>query len=805
MLKRENIKQAIDAISVMEPEIGYSLNEMLSTGQINVPSSSGETSQGDSLSFLFDNQKVLVNKYQYFSAGVVILEERLLIKFGELAKKHELLSTRDTLNYRQAALEIRQAGLRLLVTYEIDYALARLRRSLAEEGIGTGPRTGGSGPGKGAPRLTKKGRNNIEFYQELISFLEKIKDEDPALEIPWDEIDPAVLYQGVVGVDTPAYFVQFPFCLDALMQIAEINLEFFHVRFLLNCLARRMEKNLFVCVADRKILGAVYFVLKEEMFFKGLKIEYISTMRGGDSDRAETALPPVKGAGTFLMAGVWMLWKTWLPEVKDISLSSEIGASRFYESLGFRQRRLYEYVLKDPRGYLLKAILIMAGHCRAIKPEVVQEINDLIKKQVKLLSKKAKTKEEKSYRESVVAFMKLCLQSKARPEFVKTAVNALARHKKKIPESIELIQSAAENGLVPAKQKPAPGAQPLLVVNDERFTQHLDSIFHLENAKRVRVIDTVLHNPSIKGKWSEVAPRLASVEELAWVHTFEHIKRVARTAGQPLASFDLDTQTTEKSYEVARLAVGAVFNLLDEIWSGKADRGFAFIRPPGHHAEPDKAMGFCLFNNVALGARYLKERYSVQKVLVVDIDAHHGNGTQAAFYDTDEVLYFSLHEFPAYPGTGNLGEVGEGKGEGFTVNVPLSKGHGDKDFAQIIYFLLNPLAHQYQPEMILVSCGFDLCAYDRLSSMRGTPEGYALLTFLLLEIAEEVCHGRIAFIMEGGYSLMGIRECSLRLLQELCDVSTLSYDKTDKIKTGTPSKIASIKKVIEIQKKYWNL
>ena len=347
--------------------------------------------------------------------------------------------------------------------------------------------------------------------------------------------------------------------------------------------------------------------------------------------------------------------------------------------------------------------------------------------------------------------------------------------------------------------------QPVLVIKDDRFTQHLEKVPHLDNARRIRSTDSLLQDCSIQGRWSEVEPRLASEEELAMVHTPEHIERVARTSGKQLCSFDLDTQTTPKSYEVARLGVGAVFCLLDEIWSGKARRGFAFIRPPGHHAEPDRAMGFCLFNNIALGARYLKEKYSAGKVMIVDIDVHHGNGTQATFYDSDEVLYFSMHQFPCYPGTGNFGEVGRGIGEGFTVNVPLGKGHGDRDFARIIYFLLNPLAQAYHPDMILVSCGFDLYMLDRLGGMKVTPDGYALITFLLLEIAERVCNGRIAFIMEGGYSLKGIRECGLRVMQELCGVPTVTIKKMDKITGNSARQLSALKKAIEIQKKYWKI
>ena len=345
--------------------------------------------------------------------------------------------------------------------------------------------------------------------------------------------------------------------------------------------------------------------------------------------------------------------------------------------------------------------------------------------------------------------------------------------------------------------------QPVLVVKDERYTRHLDGVFHLENPKRIKAIHTMLQDSSLAGRWSEVIPRLASPEELAWVHTPDYIEQVVQTAGKPLFAFDMDTQTTEKSYETARLAVGGVFSLIDSICNGEGKRGFAFIRPPGHHAEPDKAMGFCLFNNTALGAMYLKHRWDAKRVMIVDIDAHHGNGAQTAFYDSSDVLYFSLHQFPCYPGTGNLGEVGKGKGEGFTLNVPLAKGHGDRDFTRIIYFLLNPIAREYQPDTILVTCGFDLYQHDRLAGMHGTPTGYALITHLLIEIAESVCSGRIVFIMEGGYSIKGIQECGLRVMQELCDVQSLNGKKLEKIKGSNPSRFSVLKKVMEVQRKYW--
>jgi acetoin utilization deacetylase AcuC-like enzyme len=347
--------------------------------------------------------------------------------------------------------------------------------------------------------------------------------------------------------------------------------------------------------------------------------------------------------------------------------------------------------------------------------------------------------------------------------------------------------------------------QQILIVRDERYALHLEGVPHLESPKRFKAMNAALSDPSLRGRWREVPAREADREELGWVHTVDHIDRVAQSAGKRLTSFDFDTQATSRSYDVARLCVGGVFCLVDEIWKDQNRRGFACVRPPGHHAEPDKAMGFCLFNNVALGAEYLKRAYSVRKVMIVDMDLHHGNGTQKAFYERDDVLFVSMHHFPSYPGTGNFGEVGSGHGEGYTVNIPLPKGLGDVDFARVIYFVVNPLAQAYHPEIILVSCGFDLYLHDRLGAMRVTPEGYGLITFFLLAIAEKVCCGRIAFVMEGGYSLRGIRECGLRVIQELCENSSVDPKSIDRVVGSSPKKVGAITKVREIHKKYWSI
>ncbi|UCF93310.1 MAG: histone deacetylase [Desulfobacterales bacterium] len=787
MIKRENIKQAIEAIAQRNPEIGYSLDEMLGTGAIGVPSSPAQTSKDPTLYFLFQGEQVPIRKYQYFNEGTVPLEQRLLIKYGELAQKQKIAAQGGPVDYRQAARKIRAAGLLLMVTHEIDYAMARVQSTWTRASEGAG---------------------SSRVQTALLSWLEKIKGPDPTLKIPPPDLHegsaPAPRFQGVVDYVTPAEFQPFPFSMETLLQVAALNLEFFHVRFVLNCLVQGAANRLFACLVEGQIQGLIFLNLKTQFLSKGLEIKYLATVGGQAQDPAGPTPKKVKGVGTFLVAGTWLLWKTRLPDVKEISLDAEIGANRFYRSIGFHPRRLCEFVLKNPRGFLLRAIWIMAGNCRDVPPGLRAALEGLIIAQFKILRQKAHRPEDRAYRKWIVAFLKFGLQSETHPEFVRSILQNLFRYQKAIPEFSALIEVAAESDLMPTEPERTVAVQPVQVIRSAEFARHLEQVFHLENAKRLHAMHSVLQHPSLASKWSEAAPRLATPEELAWVHTPEYIERIAQTAGQTLTALDLDTQTTAKSYEVARLAVGSVFSLLDKLWDGEAQRGFACIRPPGHHAEPDKAMGFCLFNNTALGACYLRHRHGAARVMIVDIDAHHGNGIQAAFYDSAQVLYVSLHRFPGYPGTGNFGEVGRGDGEGFTVNVPLTNGHGDQDFAEIIQLLVRPLARQYQPAALLVACGFDLYLHDRLGGMRVTPEGYALITALLVEIAEQSCDGRIAFIMEGGYSIKGIQECGLRVMQELCRLPTLNRNAIDRIKALRAPRLAALKKAITIHRKYWD-
>jgi acetoin utilization deacetylase AcuC-like enzyme len=339
------------------------------------------------------------------------------------------------------------------------------------------------------------------------------------------------------------------------------------------------------------------------------------------------------------------------------------------------------------------------------------------------------------------------------------------------------------------------------VVRDDFYMEHLANFPHVESAQRLQVIYQMLDEPGMAGKFLNVSPRPATHEELAWIHSDAHIARVAQTDGQFHTALDPDTHTTPLSYEAAKLAVGGLFALVDKIFDGTVKNGFALVRPPGHHAERNRAMGFCLFNNVALGARYAMKHHHIKKILIADWDLHHGNATQNSFYEDPAVLYFSAHQYPHYPGSGGITEAGAGKGIGFTVNVPLRPGHGDGEYYQILKRILFPVAAAFEPELILVSAGFDTCAGDPLGGMNVTPKGYAAMTRLLMDMAEEHASGRLALTLEGGYHALGLREGVKAVLRELSEKSILTTGDLEALE-GAPAP-PIINEVIQIQKRYW--
>jgi acetoin utilization deacetylase AcuC-like enzyme len=305
------------------------------------------------------------------------------------------------------------------------------------------------------------------------------------------------------------------------------------------------------------------------------------------------------------------------------------------------------------------------------------------------------------------------------------------------------------------------------IFRDSLFLDHDPGFDHPESPQRLKVINEVLDKKEIKDCfiYPEFFP--APHKIIGLNHDTALMNRVAETAGKIFDALDPDTKTSPDSYAAAILAVGALATGVDLLLKGEIDNGFAFVRPPGHHAEKNRSMGFCLFNNVAVAAHYAISNCGLKRVMIVDWDLHHGNGTQNSFYDTDKVLYASTHQFPYYPGTGDVNETGKGIGEGYTVNIPLPGYQGDVDYATIFNDIIVPLGKEYQPELILVSCGFDIYKDDPLGAMEVTADGFSYMTRCMVQLAEEVCGGKLLVTLEGGYDLIGQRDGAMAVLSEL--------------------------------------
>jgi histone deacetylase 6 len=301
------------------------------------------------------------------------------------------------------------------------------------------------------------------------------------------------------------------------------------------------------------------------------------------------------------------------------------------------------------------------------------------------------------------------------------------------------------------------------LVFDERFLLHRAPYDHPEHPGRLRAIRARLEHEGLISSCQRVAARPANDRELTAVHTPGHVAQIDATAGRELTQLDPDTYACSDSASAARLAAGGLIDAALSVLTGSLDNSLALLRPPGHHAEADRAMGFCLFNHVAIAARAALEA-GAGRVLIVDWDVHHGNGTQNTFWDEPRILYFSTHQYPFYPGTGALDEIGGEDALGRTINLPWPPGMGDAEYLAAFDLLLLPAAREFEPDLVLVSCGFDAARGDLLGQMRVAPEGYARMTRRLLTLAK----GRVVLALEGGYNLEAIGRSAaacLRVLQ----------------------------------------
>lgn len=304
---------------------------------------------------------------------------------------------------------------------------------------------------------------------------------------------------------------------------------------------------------------------------------------------------------------------------------------------------------------------------------------------------------------------------------------------------------------------------------DPAFLTHQSRFPHPECPERLTAITRELQQSGLTDRMTPLPLRQAGIDDLLRCHTQSHVDRIRDTARRDVTQFDADTYTNAQSYEAALRAAGSVLQAVDEVVARRVRHAFCAVRPPGHHAESDRAMGFCLFNNVAIGARYAQVRHGIQKIAIVDWDVHHGNGTQQIFYEDDSVVYISLHQYPLYPGSGSARERGSGKGIGTTLNFPMPAGAGDGDYLDVWDRELVPALRSFGPDLIMVSAGFDAHAFDPLAGMNLTEDGFAQMTRRLLEVSSTHCKYGLISVLEGGYHLEALANCVRAHIEVLAD------------------------------------
>ena len=289
------------------------------------------------------------------------------------------------------------------------------------------------------------------------------------------------------------------------------------------------------------------------------------------------------------------------------------------------------------------------------------------------------------------------------------------------------------------------------------FLQHETTPGHPERADRLKAILQILNNTGLIDQLEKYTPQPASIETLQLNHDADYIKRVKQACEQGTGMIDSpDCSICSATYEAALHAAGAATQAVDAVINGEIKNAFCAVRPPGHHALHDTAMGFCYFNNIAIAARHLQKKHGIQKIMIIDWDVHHGNGTQDSFYDDPSVFFFSCHQYPFYPGSGAENETGSGKGKGYTLNVPLRPGQTDQDMIKIFKQQVETAANHFQPQFILLSAGFDSHHDDPLGGMYITDEGFAQLSAIVRQIAKKHAGGKLVSLLEGGYDLNGL-------------------------------------------------
>lgn len=335
---------------------------------------------------------------------------------------------------------------------------------------------------------------------------------------------------------------------------------------------------------------------------------------------------------------------------------------------------------------------------------------------------------------------------------------------------------------------------------DPLFEQHETGFGHPERPERLPVALSALKESGLLDKVEVKSPRDATVDEIELVHTPKYIEVVKKVADSGGGNLDMDTALSGASYRAALRAAGALLDSVDGCLNGDFQRSFCLVRPPGHHALPGRGMGFCLFNNIAIGACYAMSKKKRRRVMIVDWDAHHGNGTQQIFYDDPAVLYVSLHQYPHYPGTGWLDETGRGKGKGYTMNFPFPPGTGEEHYLQAFEKVIIPAGRRFAPELLMLSAGYDSHDGDLLCSMRLTDSSYGKLTDCLVGLADACCGGMLIVTLEGGYNLEAEARSIVQTVAGLSGVDVPSKDDSPR-PTAYPDRASE---VIEQTARQWS-